>query len=103
MTHLDHDHQSHRRPRGRIGTLLAASLLVAAGALYGSTSARAEPGVDTEGDSTHGGVYQALGIGVGPGAGCGPRQDCGGSAAIRTELPGYRYTTTRGHGVPRRH
>jgi hypothetical protein len=100
MTHLDHVHQSYRRPRGRIGTLLAASLLVAAGALYGSTSTRAEPSSETGGDSSHGGVYEALGIGVGPG--CGPRGDCGGAAAIPTDLRGYRYTAGGGHKAPRR-
>jgi hypothetical protein len=74
-----------------MGTLLAASLLVAAGALFGSASARAEPsGGDTEGDATHAGVYATQTGGYGSDSSAA----YGRSAAVPADLPGYyRYST----------
>ncbi len=92
MTHPAHDHESHHRSAGRTRALLAASLLLAAGALFGSTAARAEPaGGETDGDASHGGIYESQ---RGP-AGCDVRGACGGPAVIPTDLPGYRYTAGR--------
>jgi hypothetical protein len=70
MTQLAHDHESLTTPKRarRLGILLAASLLIASGALFASVPVRADDqggsgnGGETRGDgsaSDHDGIYEA--------------------------------------------
>jgi hypothetical protein len=99
MTQIAHDHEglaTRTKPR-RLGILLAASLLVASGVLFGSVPSRADEGggagaggADARGDESgadHDGIYQAQ---RGEPA-CDSRDACG--EAVSASHPG---------GLPRR-
>ena len=93
MTQLAHDHENsatRAKPR-RLGVLLAAGLLMAAGALYVSMPAYADSdsgngGGETRGDSSasdHDGIYEAQ---RGEAA-CDPGVTCGAPEATPAHLP----------------
>ena len=82
-----------RRPfTGRLGVLLAASLLVLGGALSAPLPAHADPDGgandrDEDYGGDHAGVYQAQRGEVV----CESREECGGAEAIPMNQPGYFY------------